>query len=64
MARLSEAVHAASPDTLVTFNHAYFVAQPEAPPPHIRNLSADIHHSPLWIGLSDRLSSPGGSLRT
>ena len=45
MEKVYNAAKKIDPSTLVTFNHAYFINQPEPPPFYIRNLSADIHSS-------------------
>ena len=42
--KIYDAVQEGSPGTLVTFNHCYWLSQPETPPEFVRNLSADIHH--------------------
>lgn len=56
-----EKVHALDPvDTLITFNHAYFIAQPEPPPSYVRNLSADIHSNPMDLCLFGRYASTVG----
>lgn len=57
MLKVVDAVKAEDPNTIVTFNHAYFLAMPETPPKHIRNLSADIHSRPLWMGVYGRYGS-------
>lgn len=54
-----DAVNSACPGTPVTFNHAWFVEQPETPPPYLRNLSADIHKDPLELGLYARYGGSG-----
>ena len=53
------AVHEHNPDTLVTFNHAYFLEQPEAPPPFITNLSGDVHKEHLELGVYARYGGSG-----
>jgi len=58
MEDVRKAVDATDPQILVTFNHAWFVEQPETPPPYIKNLSADIHKDPLELGIYARY---GGS---
>jgi hypothetical protein len=57
MEKLSEKVHEVDPDVIVTFNHAYWVNQPEAPPSFIKNLSADIHSHSLLVGLYSRYAT-------
>jgi len=59
MRDVRKAVDAASPEILVTFNHAWFVEQPETPPPYIRNLSADIHKDQLELGIYARYGGSG-----
>lgn len=56
---MRKAVDTASPEILVTFNHAWFVKQPETPPPYIRNLSADIHKDQLELGIYTRYGGSG-----
>ncbi len=58
MIKVSEAVHTVDPNILVTFNHAYFVEQPETPPSFIKNLSGDIFNDNLELGIYARY---GGS---
>ena len=60
MKKITDAVRDVDPNTIVTFNHAYFVGQPETPPSFIRNLSADIHHTPLRFGLYARYGAACG----
>jgi hypothetical protein len=60
MRKVYRAVKDESPHTLVTFNHAWFVEQPEEPPEFIENLCADIHHDPLKIGLYARYGAVSG----
>ena len=60
MRKVSEAVYHESPQTLVTFNHAYCAEQPEKPPEFIKNLSADIHRDPLAIGFYSRYCAATG----
>jgi hypothetical protein len=56
---VQKAVDAAVPETLVTFNHAWLVEQPETPPPRIKNLSADIHNDHLELGIYARYGGSG-----
>lgn len=58
MKDVETAIHSDMPKTLVTFNHAWFMEQPETPPEFIKNLSADIHNDHLELGLYARY---GGS---
>lgn len=60
MERLASQVSSADPNTIVTFNHAYWLNQPETPPPFIKNLSADIHSHSLMIGLYSRYATTIG----
>ncbi len=53
-----DSIQRAVPGTLVTFNHSYFMEQPETPPEFVKNLSADIHNDHLELGLYARY---GGS---
>ena len=46
--------------TLVTYNGAYLIAQPEPPPPYIRNLSMDIHSQLMHVCLYARYASTVG----
>ena len=59
MADVQKAVDSSVPGTLVTFNHAWFVEQPETPPAYIKNLSADIHNDNLELGLYARYGGSG-----
>jgi len=54
MVKINEAVKRGSPDTIVTFNHAYFIEQPQGIPDHIVNLSGDVHSEPLALGMYAR----------
>lgn len=58
MKDVETSVHSEVPNALVTFNHAWFMEQPETPPAFIKNLSADIHNDHLELGLYARY---GGS---
>ncbi len=60
MERVSAEVAKVDPNTIVTFNHAYWPNQPETPPPFIKNLSADIHSHSLWMGLYGRYATTLG----
>lgn len=60
MRKVCETVASNCPSTMVTFNHAYFITQPEPPPSFVRNLSADIHGQPLYMGLFARYASTVG----
>jgi hypothetical protein len=60
MERLTTAVGEADPNTIVTFNHAYWPNQPETPPAFIKNLSADIHSHSLWMGMYGRYATTIG----
>lgn len=51
MEKVHAAVEEGSPDTIITFNHAYCLEQPQAPPAHIVNLSVDLLNEPLATGL-------------
>ena len=55
--KIYDAVQEGSPGTLVTFNHCYWLSQPETPPDFIRNLSADIHHGTQYIEVYGRYAS-------
>ena len=54
-----KAVDTSDPGTLVTFNHAWFVEQPENPPAYVRNLSADIHNDHLELAIYARYGGSG-----
>lgn len=54
-----KAVDYTDPGTLVTFNHAWFVEQPETPPEYVRNLSADIHKDHLELSIYARYGGSG-----
>ena len=54
-----KAVDASDPTTLVTFNHAWFVEQPESPPPYVKNLCADIHKDHLELSIYARYGGSG-----
>ncbi len=58
MKDVETSIHSEVPNALVTFNHAWFMEQPESPPEFIKNLSADIHNDHLELGLYARY---GGS---
>ncbi|HBG28836.1 MAG: hypothetical protein A2Y10_03640 [Planctomycetes bacterium GWF2_41_51] len=58
METVYESIQKAKPDTLVTFNHSYYIEQPEEPPYFVKNLSGDIHKDTLELGLYARY---GGS---
>ncbi len=60
MKKVVDAVHSVDPDILVTFNAAYSLGQPEAPPEFIENLSHDVHKYPLENGLYSRYYSSIG----
>ncbi len=60
MERLAKAVAAVDRNTIVTFNHAYWLNQPETPPAYIKNLSADIHSNSLWMGMYGRYATTLG----
>ena len=55
--KIYNAVQEGSPGTLVTFNHAYWLTQPETPPGFVRNLSADIHHGTQRMEVYGRYGS-------
>lgn len=57
MEKVVDAVHSVNPDILVTFNASYSLAQPEAPPAFIQNLSHDVHKYPLETGMYARYFS-------
>jgi hypothetical protein len=54
MVKVNDAVKRASPETIVTINHAYYLEQPQATPDHIVNLSGDVHSEPLATGMYAR----------
>ncbi len=54
MKKVVDAAHSVDPNILVTFNAAYSLAQPEAPPEFIKNLSHDVHSYPLETGMYSR----------
>ena len=60
MRKTRDAVKAADPNTIVTFNAAYFLSQPEPPPDFIENLSMDIHSQPLFLDLHARYATTLG----
>lgn len=60
MKDVHDLVQSADEKTLVTFNHAYFLAQPEIPPSYVRNLSADIHSQLMHNCLFARYASTTG----
>lgn len=55
--KIYDAVQEGSPGTLVTFNHCYWISQPETPPDFIRNFSADIHHGTQRMEVYGRYGS-------
>lgn len=55
--KIYDAVQEGSAGTLVTFNHSYWLSQPETPPAFIRNLSADIHHGTQGMEVYGRYGS-------
>jgi len=55
--KIHDAVQEGSPGTLVTFNHCYWLSQPETPPAFVRNLSADIHHNTQGMEVYGRYGS-------
>jgi hypothetical protein len=55
--KIYDAVQEGSPGTLVTFNHCYWLSQPETPPEFVRNLSADIHHNTQGMEVYGRYGS-------
>lgn len=57
--KVYQAVNRGHPDTLVTFNHAWFIEQPETPPNYIKNLSADVHKDPLELGIYAKYGGSG-----
>ncbi len=57
MKAVSDIVQSKNPDVLVTFNGAYQIAQPEPPPPYIKNLSLDAHSLPMNLCLYARYAS-------
>jgi hypothetical protein len=60
MERLTRAVAEVDPNTIVTFNAAYWPNQPETPPPFIENLSIDVHSHSLWMGMCGRYATTLG----
>jgi hypothetical protein len=60
MKKVHDIVRTVDQNTLVTFNHAYFLAQPEPPPSYVKNLSADIHSHPMNLCLFARYASTVG----
>ena len=54
-----KAVDRVDPKILVTFNHAWFVEQPQTPPPYINSLSADIHNDHLELSIYARYGGSG-----
>jgi hypothetical protein len=60
MIDVRDSIQKAVPDCLVTFNHAYFVEQPEAPPEFIKNLSGDIHNDHLELSIFARYGGTSG----
>lgn len=59
MTAVYESVQKAKPGTLVTFNHSYYIEQPEEPPYFAKNLSGDIHKDSLELGLYARYGGSG-----
>jgi len=59
MIAVYESIQKAKPDTLVTFNHSYYIEQPEEPPYFVKNLSGDIHKDTLELGLYARYGGSG-----
>ncbi len=57
MKALTGEVQSKDPDVIVTFNGAYQIAQPEPPPPFIKNLSLDAHSLPMDLCLYARYAS-------
>lgn len=55
--KVHDAVQEGNPGTLVTFNHSYWLSQPETPPSFVRNLSADIHHDTQGMDVYGRYGS-------
>lgn len=49
--KIHDTITSASPETIVTFNHAYFLEQPQATPGYVVNLCADVLADPLAAGL-------------
>lgn len=60
MRDISGLVKSNAPGCLVTFNHAYFITQPEPPPPFIGNFSADLHSQLLEMCLFSRYAATMG----
>lgn len=59
MQDVDKAIHSVDDDILVTFNHSFFVEQPEAPPAYVKNLSGDIHKDSLELGLYAKYGGSG-----
>ena len=57
MKAVHDVVQSKDPETLITFNGAYQIAQPEPPPPYIKNLSLDAHSLPMNLCLYARYAS-------
>ncbi len=60
MQRVADGIHSVDPDILVTFNHSYYVEQPEAPPAFVKNLSGDIHKDSLELGIYSKYGASSG----
>lgn len=54
MQKVLNAIHSVKPDTLVTFNRAYGMEQPELVPSWIKNLSMDVHKDTLEMSMVSR----------
>lgn len=60
MEKIHNSAKSIDTNTLVTFNHAYFINQPEPPPAYVCNLSADIHSDPMNVCLFARYATTVG----
>ena len=60
MKKTRDAVKAVDPNTIVTFNGAYLLSQPEAPPDFVENLSMDVHSQPMLLDLYARYATTLG----
>ncbi len=60
MKAVYDLVRSVDEKTLVTYNGAYFIAQPEPPPPFIKNLSMDVHSQLMHLCLYARYASTVG----
>lgn len=60
MQKVYDLVRSADEKTLVTFNGAYLIAQPEPPPPFVRNISMDVHSQLMHLYLYARYATTVG----